>query len=73
MAAPAEATTLGLTPGRTAWELAAKANQAHALSSLSASELERWLLSRGLAEPRDGGLIATEAGRELGEAIFDSA
>jgi hypothetical protein len=67
VAAPAEATT----PGRTAWELAAKANAAHALSSLSPRELERWLLSRGLAEPRDGGLIATDAGRELGEAIFD--
>lgn len=70
MAAPAEATTLG----RTARELAAKANQAHALSSLSADELERWLLSRGLAEPRDdGGLVATDAGRELGEAIFATA
>jgi hypothetical protein len=68
VAAPAEATTLG----RTARELAARANEAHALSSLGAGELERWLLSRGLAEPRDGGgLIATEAGRELGEAIFD--
>jgi hypothetical protein len=69
VAAPSEATTLG----RPARELAARANEAHALSSLSAGELERWLLSRGLAEPRDGGLIATDAGRELGEAIFDSA
>jgi hypothetical protein len=67
VAAPAEATTLS----RTAWELAARANEAHALSSLSAGELERWLLSRGLAESRDGGLVATDAGRELGAAIFD--
>jgi hypothetical protein len=64
--APAEATTLG----RTAWELAARANQAHVPSPLSARELERWLISRGLAEPRNGGFIATDAGREPGEAIF---
>jgi hypothetical protein len=48
VAAPAEATTLG----RTARELAARANEAHALSSLSAGALARWLISRGLAEPR---------------------
>jgi hypothetical protein len=67
VAAPAETTTLG----RTARELAARANEAHALSSLSAGELERWLLSRGLAEQRESELVATDAGREFGAAIFD--
>jgi hypothetical protein len=30
----------------------------------------RWLVDRGLAEQRDGELVATDAGRELGGAIF---
>jgi hypothetical protein len=30
---------------------------------------EAWLLDRGLAEQRDGELVATDAGRELG-AVF---
>jgi hypothetical protein len=32
--------------------------------------VDRWLLERGLAEQRDGELVATDAGRELGGAIF---
>ena len=71
MVAPVEATSFRPAPSRTAWELVARANQTHALSSLTACELERWLLSHGLAEPRDDGeLVATDAGRELGAAIF---
>jgi hypothetical protein len=30
----------------------------------------RWLVDRGLAEQRNGELVATDAGRELGGAIF---
>ena len=32
--------------------------------------VDRWLLERGFAEQRDGALVATDAGRELGGAIF---
>jgi hypothetical protein len=32
--------------------------------------VDRWLVERGLAEQRDGELVATAAGRELGGAIF---
>jgi hypothetical protein len=32
--------------------------------------VDRWLLERGLAEQRDGELVATDAGRDLGGAIF---
>jgi hypothetical protein len=31
--------------------------------------VDRWLLERGFAEQRDGELVATDAGRELG-AVF---
>jgi hypothetical protein len=33
--------------------------------------LDQWLVERGLAEQRDGELVATGLGRELGPAIFD--
>jgi hypothetical protein len=33
--------------------------------------VDRWLLERGFAEQRDGGLVATAAGRELGAALLD--
>jgi hypothetical protein len=32
--------------------------------------VDRWLVERGFAEQRDGKLVATDAGRELGGAIF---
>jgi hypothetical protein len=32
--------------------------------------VDQWLVERGLAEQRDGGLVATDAGRELA-AVFD--
>jgi hypothetical protein len=31
--------------------------------------VDQWLVERGLAEQRDGELVATDAGRELG-AVF---
>jgi hypothetical protein len=33
--------------------------------------VDQWLVERGLAEQREGGLVATDAGRELGAAFFD--
>ncbi len=35
-----------------------------------APSVDRWLVERGLAEHRDGELVATNAGRELG-AVFE--
>jgi hypothetical protein len=32
--------------------------------------VDRWLVERGFAEQRNGELVATDAGRELGGAIF---
>ena len=35
------------------------------------TSVDRWLVERGFAERRDGELVATDTGRELGGAIFD--
>jgi hypothetical protein len=55
---------------RTAARATAKADR-ELHPDAKAPSVDRWLVDRGLAEKRDGELVATDAGRELGGAIFD--